>query len=323
MKRLVLGSALFCIAFLVFSVEPTNAGLLYVGNSNGNNITRFDASGTPTLFATTGVKGPQDVAFDRSGNLYESNYTLNTVGRFAPDGTYLGVFASVGLSGPSGLAFDSHGNLFISSAGGRTIREVSPSGVDLGVFASGLNAPTGLAFDKSDNLYVGIYDPNHLGVVREFSHSGTDLGVFASAGLQTPFSLAFDKSGNLYVGDLNANAVHRFSPTGGDLGVLTSGTSGDVGGGGIALDSAGNIYVTNYRGFAGGTDTIRKFSRAGVDLGNFATTGLNNPTGMVFAPAASAVPEPSSLTLATSVLLVSLGYRLVRPLRRRVAMETT
>jgi streptogramin lyase len=227
MKRLVLGSAFFCMALLVVCVEPTNAEMLYVANNNGNNITRFDASGTPTLFATTGVKGPADVAFDRSGNLYESNYTLGTVGRFAPDGTYLGVFASGGPQGPEGLAFDSHGNLFIANARG-TIREISPTGVDLGVFASGLSNPAGLAFDKSDNLHVGFYDPNHHGVVREFSHSGTDLGVFASAGLQTPFSLVFDKSWNLYVGDLVANAVHRFSPTGADLGVLASGTSGDV-----------------------------------------------------------------------------------------------
>ncbi len=310
MKRLIPGALSSLLAVLLFGVEPANAELLYVANGDGNNITRFDASGTPTLFATTGVNGPQGIALDQSGNLYETNYALSTVGRFAPDGTYLGVYASVGLNFASGLAFDSHGDLFIASQGNNTIREISPTGVDLGVFASGagLSQPSGLAFDTSGNLYVANYG---AGTVREFSHSGQDLGVFASAGLQGAFALAFDTSGNLYVGTL-ASKVHEFSKTGADLGVFFS-AAFHVGG--LAFDSAGNLYVAG----GGGPDSIRKLSPTGVDLGNFATTGLDNPVGLAFAPAVSSVPEPSSLTLMTSFLLVSLGYRLVRPLRRRLA----
>src|SRR5207248_760238 len=38
-----------------------------------------------------------------------------------------------------------------------------------------------------------------------------------------------------------------------------------------------NLYVSNYNG-----DTIEKYSSTGIDLGMFANTGLNNPTGLAF-----------------------------------------
>ena len=45
------------------------------------------------------------------------------------------------------------------------------------------------------------------------------------------------------------------------------------------FDRDGNLYVSNR-----GDGTIRKFSRSGVDLGYFATTGMVTPVGLVFTP---------------------------------------
>src|SRR5262245_59789505 len=45
----------------------------------------------------------------------------------------------------------------------------------------------------------------------------------------------------------------------------------------VAPAAAQNLFVANQ----GGT-TIREFSPEGVDLGDFATTGLNGPTGLAF-----------------------------------------
>ena len=45
----------------------------------------------------------------------------------------------------------------------------------------------------------------------------------------------------------------------------------------IAFDKRGNLYVTNFDG-----NTIREFSPTGVDLGDFATTGLSTPAGLAF-----------------------------------------
>ena len=45
---------------------------------------------------------------------------------------------------------------------------------------------------------------------------------------------------------------------------------------GLALDSSGNLYVTT------NSNVIRKFSPGGVDLGVFASTGINFAMGLAF-----------------------------------------
>lgn len=71
-------------------------------------------------------------------------------------------------------------------------------------------------------------------------------------------------------------SILRFSPTGECLGnfAATSFRGGPVG---LAFDPQGNLYVANH-----GNNTIHRYSRAGADLGIFASTGLNLPTGVAF-----------------------------------------
>jgi hypothetical protein len=75
---------------------------------------------------------------------------------------------------------------------------------------------------------------------------------------------------------------------------------------GLALDAAGNVYVT-------GTfdDQVRRFSATGADLGVFAFTGPGSqPFGVRFGPSqAEAVPEPGSLPLLSFGMLVLLICR--------------
>ena len=87
-----------------------------------------------------------------------------------------------------------------------------------------------------------------------------------------PNSTAVDSAGNVYVADFNHHTVRKITPAG----VVTTlagfagdGETGDRDGTGIdarlfyptgiALDSAGNIYVTEQQGY-----TIRKITPAGV-----------------------------------------------------------
>jgi DNA-binding beta-propeller fold protein YncE len=155
--------------------------------------------------------------------------------------------------------------------------------------------------------------------------------------------MAFDRQGNLYVANYTNNTVHRFSPTGVDLGNFA--TTGMDHPEDLAFDTQGNLYVANY--FA---NTVREFSPTGVDLGNFATTGLSSPNGLAFdlmgnlyvsnnhdvgdttihrfsatgtdlgdfatgvrsagqLAFAPGVPEPAALTLTGLGLVTLLGYR--------------
>src|SRR5438477_1596410 len=87
------------------SVGAAHSATLYVSNFGNNTIEQFDTSGTPMVFATTGLSGPSGLAFDAAGNLYVSNVLNNTVRRFSPTGVDLGNFATTGLREPGSLAF--------------------------------------------------------------------------------------------------------------------------------------------------------------------------------------------------------------------------
>jgi hypothetical protein len=47
----------------------------------------------------------------------------------------------------------------------------------------------------------------------------------------------------------------------------------------LRLLEDGDLYVTNFGG-----NTVREFSPTGVDLGDFASTGLSAPAGLAFSP---------------------------------------
>ena len=75
-----------------------------------------------------------------------------------------------------------------------------------------------------------------------------------------------------FVADFGVNTITRYDQNG----TPSSFTSAFVNGpNGLALDSAGNLYVST------NSNTIEKFSPAGVDLGAFAT-GLNFPMALAF-----------------------------------------
>jgi sugar lactone lactonase YvrE len=156
------------------------------------------------------------------------------------------------------------------------------------VFPGQFYSTFGIAFDSSGNLYASNDVGDPYGLIEKFSPRGTDLGAFASTGLDVPTGMAFDSSGNLYVanadyyfgpyGDQLAATIHKFGPSGSDLGVFAS--FGRVGDStdypiNIAVDAAGNLYVSGNR------YAVEKFSPSGVDLGAFAG-GLTLPSGMAF-----------------------------------------
>ena len=58
------------------------------------------------------------------GDLYEADFSSNTILKFTPDGTK-STYAA-GLNGPYGLAFDGSGNLFEADTGSKTSSKSSP-----------------------------------------------------------------------------------------------------------------------------------------------------------------------------------------------------
>jgi uncharacterized repeat protein (TIGR03803 family) len=191
-----------------------------------------------------------------------------------------------GLGEPSsGLTFDAEGNLFgaAGQAGYDRIYELVHTGQEwneqtIYIFQGSNNGvPTGLIFDGAGNAYgatSGIADyqagtvyqltPQPDGTWRETVLHVFDLNTYG------PMSnLAMDAAGNLYGttpgspgnNDDKWGMVFELSPVNGSwtftqIYHFTNGADGAYPGGGVTLDSAGNLYGTCEGGGAYGKGTI-------------------------------------------------------------------
>jgi sugar lactone lactonase YvrE len=155
-----------------------------------------------------------------------------------------------------------------NSWNGTIERYDTTSSTDLGLFASSPGYPVGLAFDKTENLFVANINP---GPIAKLTPSGV-WSYFAGANMSWAAGLGMDNAGNLYATDILADNIQKFSPDGtGSLFASTAGIPQE-----LTLDASGNVYVS----LVG--NTIEKYSPTGVDLGAFASTGLQYPWGLAF-----------------------------------------
>jgi len=279
------------------AVDPD--GNIYVTNSESNSIGVFQpgANGNVapslTIESPSGVEDSNAVAIDASGKIYVANGGGEIEGREAPANTVTiypaGSYAnvkpiatlgggstgdddSVGISMPGAIAVDANGRIFVANeTAGYNLQgniTVYPAGSDGDVRPiatiggtrtgdnTGLNDPVGLGFDSAGNLYV-------------LNSSGGP-----------------DKSGSLtvYPPAANGNVAPKATIANGVKDKQTKFQSPA----GMALDVAGNIYVTNDGSANGGTDSDSITIYAAGKFGDVAPikiisgphTGLNLPHGI-------------------------------------------
>ncbi len=218
----------------------------------GNPTSMTQGDGGPATSAQ--LIDPSGVAVDGSGNIYISTElggirkvtaatgTISTVAggsNFGYSGDN-GPAINATLFDPQGLAVDGAGDIFIADTGNNVIREV--------------NAATQIITTVAGNK------PS-TGITYPF---GGDGGPATSAFLSSPYAVAVDSSGDLFIADTGNNAIREVTASnqfintiaGAPPSVCTT-LSGDGGPAadagvcrptGIALDSAGNVYVTEQSG---------------------------------------------------------------------------
>lgn len=200
--------------------------------------------------------------------------TATLAGQAANAGHTDGTGSAALFNGPADIALDSAGNAYVADSNNNTVRMVTPAGV-----------VTTLA--------------------GQFGVSGGTDGSGTAALFNHPAGIAVDSSGNAYVADTGNNTIRKLviatgavTTLAGQAGVAGSadgiGTAASFNGlSGIAVDSTGNIYVSDTL-----NHTIRKVNAAGAVstiAGTAGSSGFTNATGT-----AALFHGPQGLTLDSS-----------------------
>jgi len=168
---------------IIRKVTPSGVVTSFAGNLNTGLV---NGNGTAARF-----NRPNDVAFDKNGNLYVADSYNNAIRKITPAGqvsTLAGTgqkgFAdgagdSAQFSSPSGIAVDAAGNVYVADFGNFRIRMITPSG--------------------------------RVSTVAGLSEAGTADGNAVTAQFKAPAGLALDPKGNIYVADYQGNAIRMIT----------------------------------------------------------------------------------------------------------------
>jgi len=219
------------------TVGPLNN--VYVGDTFNFVVRKITPSAAVSSVVTNPANGAGEVrgvAVDSSGNIYTADLPHHTIRKITPDGTATifaglndtpgsanGIGSVARFSFPTGLAVDGAGNVYVADNGNNTIRKITPA-AKVTTFAGS----------------AGVF--------------GSADGTGVAAQFYGQFGVAVDHSGNVFVTDTGNNTIRKITParvvtTLGGL-ALSPGTSDGAGitarfnsPRGVAVDSAGNIYV--------------------------------------------------------------------------------
>ncbi|HYD21234.1 MAG TPA: T9SS type A sorting domain-containing protein, partial [Flavipsychrobacter sp.] len=247
------------------SVTLDSVGNIFIADGSNNRVRKIDAgTGIISTIAGTGVQGfggdngpalsamlsgPNDICFDKFGNLYVSDANNFRIRKINPSGVITTVVGT-GLPGYNGdniqaataqlytcrgVATDSSGNLYIAEMSGNRVRKVDiSSGLISTIAGTGIPnyngdsiqgtaaniGPMRVAFDMNWVLYIV---DNYNNRIRKIDQNGViytvvgngieafggDGGLAMAASLNSPSGIIFDTCNNLYITEVNQGRIRK------------------------------------------------------------------------------------------------------------------
>ncbi|HEY1847881.1 MAG TPA: immunoglobulin domain-containing protein [Opitutaceae bacterium] len=308
----LLGAANACLALSDYSTPYALS--LFAGSGTASSA---DGSG-----AAAGFNQPYGVALDSGGTLFVADKANHTI-REATSGGVVTTLAGLGQTSgttdatgadarfnqPTGVAVGSGGDIYVADSGNNAIRRVTSAGVVTtlagapgssgSVDGSGKAAlfrqPIGVAVDSSGNVYVTDFGNNSI---RKVTQEGAVTTLAGLGGTSTTASTVGSPAPAGHADGTGASASFN-EPTG------------------IAIDSGGNLYVSDTA-----NNTIRKVTTAGsvtTLAGTPGATGSADGTG-----AAARFNGPRGLTVDANgnVYVADAGNSLLRKITPAGAVTT-
>jgi hypothetical protein len=271
-----------------FGYSPADKTLRATSNISeiGQDLTLLSpASG----YQDASLYGNYAMAFDLTGNLWIANAYDVTLSEFAANGSFLRTASGGGVSGPGWVAVDKSNNVWAANFGytgaitNTGVSEFTSAGVALspstGYTGGGAgNTQSSLALTPSGNAWVAAgYGLALLGP------GGTAISPSGSYG-GTQNSLAVDGAGSVWTGlqsssttgalvAYNSNGTMRGSYTGGGL---------NGGYGGVTIDGAGNVWITNVTYYV--SPGVNQAAVGALSQFNASGQAISSSTGYVTGP---------------------------------------
>jgi hypothetical protein len=241
-----------------------SAGNIYVGDTGNSTIRMITPAGVVTTLA-----GSADGSGSANG--------LGSAARF---------------NAPRGVAVDGVGNLYVADLNNNIIRKIVTATGLVSTFAgtapgagsangmstaAQFSSPTDVAVDSAGNVYVADAGNDEIRMITAQENVTTLAGAAQMQGSADgvsgarffgPHGVAVDSAGNLYIADTGNNTIRKITAAGvttlagaaGMIGSADGGTAARFNGPfGVAVDSTGNVYVTDT-----GNRTIRMITPAGI-----------------------------------------------------------
>ena len=230
----------------------------------------------PLKFTGGGYTGGAKVMFDSKGNAWSgANFIVGSVGHdslwdgnmaeFASDGRPLSPmttgFSGGGLQGPGfGTAIDANDRVWINSTSGKTISLFDKTGKPLSPpegydFGGKLGFMQGIIVTPSGDVWTVDFTNDRVVFMPKGDPSKAKFYCEAPAGtpnkdgpckLNAPFHLVIDQQNRIWVDSAIGDHVTRFPAS--DPGKVEVFSSGGHSGKGMAVDSKGNVWITNTLG---------------------------------------------------------------------------